>query len=372
MEYTLATLKKPKSGDWYVYYSYRNPQTGKLHPFKIRGDLNRIKVKKEKEHEGAVMVSEINDMLKEGYNPFEIEEQNPHKGKTLIQVLNDLQAIKKNGLRKRTVEHYQHAIDLMTEYVADISHVKPQHFTPALAQGYSDFLLVTKKYTPKSHNNQLSNANIFFNAMVDRDIILKNPFKKVKRKQVEEGKLLSYSKKQKDTIRYYTEKYNHPMFMFIQWIYYCFIRPAELMQLQVKHIDFDNNTVLIPSGVAKNRKNGIVPINEHFMPFVNTMYKHVDPEYYLFGHGLVPHETKVHRNRASHSHKLLLQENKIPNTHILYDWKNTGARDFILQGGNPYALMALMRHHSLDQTMVYMRSLGVTTGMKTDPNAWKF
>lgn len=370
MRYTLAVLKKPSNGDWYVYYSYRHPETGKLHPFKLRGDLNRIKVKKEKEYTGTIMVSEINVMLKEGWSPFISPEQSKFAKDTLKTILPKLYLIKSPTIRPRTAQHYKHATDIFNEFLT--YDIRPENFTKSMAQSYSDYLIITKNYKGKSHNNQILNMSMFFNMMVDREIIAKNPFKGIKRKPQEEGKLMSYSKDQKAKIKNFTEKSDHPMYLFIQWIYYCFVRPNELMQLQVKNIDFESGLVNIPASVSKNRKHGIVPIPSMFLKIVKNKYKGLSPELFIFGLGLIPSPKAVHRNRASRSHQLLLEELEISNDHILYDWKNTGARDFILAGHNPYELMHRMRHHSLDQTMVYLRSLGVTTGMKTDPKAWKF
>lgn len=369
-DYTLAILHKPKTGsDWYVSYTYRNPDTGKMENKKTRGEINRLKTDKEKRQYGALLVKSVNELLDSGWSPFGNGET--FDSRTLQTVLNDLFEIKKPGLRPRTIEHYKHAVDLFKEFLAG-KKVMPKQFTPVMAQAYSDWLVTVKKYTSKSHNNKISDANIFFNAMVDREIIDKNPFKKIRKKPVEEGKLISYSNEQKKLIRDYTKKNDHPMYYFIQWIYYCFIRPYELMQLQIKHIDFDNNTIQIPAYASKNRKHGIVPINEHFMKEVINKYKGNDPELYLFGLNLEPDLKPVHRNRSSNSFKELRETLNISKDHLLYDWKNTGARDFIIAGNNPYSLMSMMRHHSLDQTMVYMRSLGVTTGMKTNKNAWKF
>lgn len=372
MDYTKAKLHKPKSGkDWYVYYTFRNPATGNMDLWKERQGINRLKTAKEKQSFGIDLVANINKDLKSGWSPYKLEEKNAFEGKPLIQVMTEIFEIKKPGLRPRTVEHYKHAIDLFKEFLENKS-ILPKAFTSTTAQSYSDWLITDKKYTSKSHNNKISDANIFFNAMVDREIIDKNPFKKIRKKPVEEGKLISYSNEQKKLIRDYTKKNGHPMYYFIQWIYYCFIRPYELMQLQVKHIDFENATIQIPAYASKNRKHGIVPINENFLPIVIEKYKGLNPEFYLFGRNLQPNPEEIHRNRSSESFKLLREKLEIPKDHLLYDWKNTGARDFILSGKNPYLLMAYMRHHSLDQTMVYMRSLGVTTGMKINKNAWKF
>lgn len=72
--YTLAKLHKPKSGnDWYVYYTVKDPATGKMKLFKEREGINRIKNLKERRHEGILLAEGVNRKLKEGWTPFQKE-----------------------------------------------------------------------------------------------------------------------------------------------------------------------------------------------------------------------------------------------------------------------------------------------------------
>ncbi|MBI9039819.1 hypothetical protein [Lutibacter sp.] len=57
---------------WYVYFSYRNPETGKLKritPF--YGEANKHKTKSDRMFVLAVYKHKIKELLKRGYNPFE-------------------------------------------------------------------------------------------------------------------------------------------------------------------------------------------------------------------------------------------------------------------------------------------------------------
>ena len=57
---------------WYVYFSYRNPKTGRLKritPF--YGDANKYKTKEDRLFVLSVYRKKILELLKKGYNPFE-------------------------------------------------------------------------------------------------------------------------------------------------------------------------------------------------------------------------------------------------------------------------------------------------------------
>jgi integrase len=368
MDYVLAKLYKPKKGEWYVYFKVRNQETGKMHMFKHRKGLGLIKDVKERKAVADSRIIAYNARLKNGWSPFRPDTEDKLKGLTLEKVFNELLLIKKASLRHRSYQHYKYAIDLFFKYCSKT--MKPFEFTKALAQGYSDHLI--KQFSQKSHNNQILNMGTLFNMMVEREIILKNPFAKIKKKPVDIGKNIAYSDQQREQIKNYLERNHLPIYMLVQFIYYCFIRPNELMQLQVRHIDFSGKQIQIPANISKNRNQSSVEIPETFFDQVKERFSNMPADYYLFGKGLIPGEIKVHRNRASAAHKKVLDDLKITGDHTLYSWKHTGAVAAIKSGMNPYTLMRQLRHSSLDQTMIYLKSLGLTSNSEFSLKQPKF
>jgi len=82
-EYDLNNLKQysePKiytgsndlSKRWYVYFSYRNPQTGKLkRQPPVYGEANKLKTKTARLEYLTTIRSVLSSMLKKGYSPYE-------------------------------------------------------------------------------------------------------------------------------------------------------------------------------------------------------------------------------------------------------------------------------------------------------------
>jgi integrase len=253
-----------------------------------------------------------------------------------------------------------------------LNNIKPKAFTTLNAQMFSDYM-VSQKYSAKTHNNKLTVVIAIFSQLKKRKLIDNKPFEDVSRKKISEGRTLFYDDKQKKTIKDHLIATESKLYLFVQFIFYCFIRPKELMLIQVKHINFDNKTVLVTAAVSKNHKNRIVPINDNLFTLIKKKYSGLDPETFLFSKGLIHGEVSVDRNRASEAHRKMLERIGISTEHKLYEWKHTGARLFMLSGRNVYDLMSYMGHASLDETMGYLRSLGVTTSKnKTNKNAWKF
>ncbi|EGV43497.1 hypothetical protein BZARG_1286 [Bizionia argentinensis JUB59] len=57
---------------WHVYYSFRNPESGKLQRMKnVYGNVNRYTTKEDRLAILSVYRAKLLNLLKEGFNPFE-------------------------------------------------------------------------------------------------------------------------------------------------------------------------------------------------------------------------------------------------------------------------------------------------------------
>lgn len=81
--------------------------------------------------------------------------------------------------------------------------------------------------------------------------------------------------------------------------------------------------------------------------------------WYLFGQNLKPSEKPYSRNAVTRRHAAILKRCSIDSRYSMYSWKHTGNVDSYLAGIDVYDIMRQNRHHSLEQTMNYLRSLGL-------------
>uniref|UniRef100_UPI00404AA7B1 hypothetical protein n=1 Tax=Flavobacterium sp. TaxID=239 RepID=UPI00404AA7B1 len=67
--------KEALSKEWFVYYSFRNPKTGKLKRMSnIKGDANKLKSKEERLNYLVSMRDALQFLLEKGFNPYEIND----------------------------------------------------------------------------------------------------------------------------------------------------------------------------------------------------------------------------------------------------------------------------------------------------------
>lgn len=145
------------------------------------------------------------------------------------------------------------------------------------------------------------------------------------------------------------------LWLAIQFIYYCFIRPGELRLLKIGDINFDDWRICIRSDISKNKKTQYVSIPTAFrgqilelsaMPPNDFVFQSVDG----MPTGL---------NTLSKRFRKALDKLGFSQEYKLYSWKHTGAVAVVKAGIGMKELQIQLRHASLDEVDKYLRQLGV-------------
>ena len=154
------------------------------------------------------------------------------------------------------------------------------------------------------------------------------------------------------------------LWLFCSFIYYCAIRPNELRQLRVEHIEFYENKILVPGQVSKNHHTQYVAIPPAFKNDVMALMDR-KPSAWLF-----PSKQKdgypVSYNNMGTRHRKFLRKLGFGSAYKLYSWKHTGAVMAARAGVSLKELQLQFRHHSLDETDRYLRQMGVDTMLTID------
>lgn len=148
------------------------------------------------------------------------------------------------------------------------------------------------------------------------------------------------------------------LFLYCQLMYYCYIRPKESRHLQAQHILLDSEQILIIGTEAKNADSEYVVIPDQLIGVLREYTKGMRPSDWLFP-GVYDKTRPIGENTMWRRHYDILKSLSFGDGFELYSWKHTGAVQYIQHGGNPVQLSIQMRHKSLDQTMEYLRQLGI-------------
>ena len=55
---------------WFVYYSFRDPDTGRMKRFKVFDNINHYSTKTERRSRGKQIIEAIKNLILEGWSPF--------------------------------------------------------------------------------------------------------------------------------------------------------------------------------------------------------------------------------------------------------------------------------------------------------------
>lgn len=216
---------------------------------------------------------------------------------------------------------------------------------------YLDESMLEKCNSAKTRNTKMENLRTFFNFLMEREIITKNPCHGIKRLKELQSKSQAIPATLVPIIREAVKKENPTLYLFNSFVYYCFIRPAELLLLEWANIDYKNAKIFVPATISKNGKSEWIVIPKSMMQILNDAY----PE------GL-PTTGKVfagsHYTTLRHQQLKILKEAGLPK-YGLYEWKHTGVTAFFNAGVNIKYIQQQCRHSSLDYTDMYLKGLGL-------------
>lgn len=74
--------------------------------------------------------------------------------------------------------------------------------------------------------------------------------------------------------------YNKRLQMFVRMLYFTAQRPKTILEMQRKHINFNNDTIYIPK--IKNQKETTLPISSKLKPYLVKWIKDLEPDHFLF------------------------------------------------------------------------------------------
>ncbi len=321
------TYSDPKiyiaSGDlskrWYVYFSFRNPDTGKLERMKnIYSVTNSYKTKEQRMRVLSAYRRNLLKLLKQGYSPFEdnsflvaqeksnnvsqnvtnikigkqtsISNQDAIKGnikstaslkeessKSILEEptqkenkINNVQvktikesfefalALKEKVISISTKRSYQNRVKNFLEWL-DKSHKEVTTIDQLDKKVVNDFLNeVLLKTSARNRNNYRTELSSLLQTIEDNDLIAYNFIKKIPVLKTKSERNKTYSKELNEKIFSCLEEKDPILLLYIKFISYSFLRPIEVSRLKIKDINLISRTIQFK---AKNSplKTKIIP-----------------------------------------------------------------------------------------------------------------
>ncbi|BDS13088.1 tyrosine-type recombinase/integrase [Aureispira anguillae] len=329
----IYTGKNSLSIRWFVYYL---DEKGKR--IKKYGDINKYSTLKGRKAAAQRLVDEI------------LQVHLKKSNKSLSQKIYDELENRKPTWRPKTYQCKKSKIDIFLKWMQRKKWTEDNVY-----QFFFEYLTKEKRVAPTTYNDYIRCITQALGWCDQQQLM-----EAIEKRKASPTPAAYFTQSQRTFLSNAIKNSNPNLWFFVQFVYYCFLRPrAELRLLKVGDVILEEQKILVPANIAKNKKQQYVAIPNAFFPTVEKKIRNRNPNEYLFpgNHYLSP----TGMNTFGRQHRELLKELGFDTSRYkLYSWKHTGAVAAVKAGIHIKQLQIQLRHHSLDQVDEYLRQLGVS------------
>ena len=329
-----AEKKLALSKEWFVYYSYRDPESGKLkRQSHIKAGANRHKNMRARLSVLKTLQLNLGLLLENGFNPYEDNTTNKERflgkkqevaasidtvtvqptttGNNIQQVetIKEMSIseafkfgldIKKRELNSNSYHGYSSHINRFEKWLKEkeLHNKGISIITKTVVIEYLNSLL--KVSSTRNRNNYRASISSLFTTLEDNELIKDNFVKKIKNLKTTPERNKTYTPTmQKDIYEYMQEK-DPILLLFVQFISYNLLRPIEVCRLRIEDIDIKDKRLYVK---AKNKAVKIKIIPDHLLREIPDLSE-MDKKLLLFTPEKVGGEWEANEtNRRDHFSK---------------------------------------------------------------------
>ncbi|MBZ9777432.1 site-specific integrase [Psychroflexus sp. CAK8W] len=295
---TSTQKKEALSKSWFVYYSFRHPETGKLkkQPF-IKAGANNFKTKRERYAFLRTMREALSKLLELGFNPFEdnsdleakLFSDQDHTTETPpkpepklrpssapqskpspvpVEPEEDIMSIdeafkfglsmKEHMMNKNSYVQYKSRIGLFEKWLRE-EKIFDKPITSITKKTVNQYLnTIVKKTSARNRNNSRTDIASLFQLLEENEIVKSNFVQSIPKLKTVPKRNKTYTPDQEKKINTHLEKHDPTLHLFIKFISLNFLRPIEVCRLKIRDVDLKDKKLYVK---AKNQpvKIKIIP-----------------------------------------------------------------------------------------------------------------
>lgn len=362
----LPDKEQPKvlKADWFVFYTYRNPITGKNKRFKVKGGINQFKTLKQKEAAARETQIEVDGGLRDGtINPF--RELQPVESYSFIKALDQAWEAKQRSAvwQHDTPSSYKSAIKAFKDQVTKLGyHSFPiRDVTRSMVKQCLQKAQDESGFGNRRYNFIKTVISDLFVWMMEEDIIINNVAYKLRSKDKEPQRTFeTFTKKEQKAIRDYLIEAHPALLVYAMFIYYSGVRGAELLRIKVSDLRLDKGLLHLPyergRTYSKTRKERFAIIPPPLIDLIEETrhLENAEPDDYVFSirAGLKPGFIRTSKNAPRELWDYYVK-GKLEINKNMYGLKRTGADDKLESGIGLKDLQLIFGHESDTMTRTY-------------------
>jgi integrase len=335
---------------WFIFYYFRSPETGKFCRFRISISTTIITstARRDKAH---AMIKSINKKLLQGYNPYVHLDK---KYKLLSAGLTYVLTLKETTCRIRSYHTYCSFVKQFNEWLVlkKMSSISVDDFNYYHAQEFMDYTKSKLKNSNRTYNHRATGMKSMFKMLLKREWVLVNPFENIERLPEEDSEIEAFTVDELMIMQQHLPAWNYDLYVCACLVFYCFIRPAEIVRLKVSNIYLVNRVIVIPGYVSKNKKQEVVHIPDALMPVLLKMNLNFPGDYFIFAKNQQRGPKEYAPTRIAEAWRKFADNHGIGKN--IYSLKHTGVGLAIENGINIRDLQLQLRHSNLEMTQIYL------------------
>jgi integrase/recombinase XerD len=284
------------------------------------------------------------------------------------------------GLKERTIRDHKNSLlcfkSWLQEQHSDIKHVN--EITTHVIREYVYYLMNERQlydghpYKPKqlkrenklkasTLNMRVTRLKVFFNFLVNENIILTNPADKIKKLRVEEDTIGAFTDEQVELLLAQPDRKTYVGnrdYIIMRLMLETGMRINEVLSLRVSNIDFQTRLITLTGAQNKNRRVRVIPISKDMVRLLmdliaeNQTYFPDTEHVFLanYGEPLAPrsiaHNITVYGEKAGIAGQVRVS----PHT-----FRHTFALNFLKSGSDIIALQRILGHSTMDMVRKYVQ-----------------
>ena len=272
--------------------------------------------------------------------------------------INKIMAEKKHHLKERSYGMVLNDLQIFNRYLQInlLSHLQPGEITAAHIHEFVNYLFRDRKVVNRTVNNYMINIAAFFNYLVKHypEACEKNPCKNFNKLPARSRTHVAYTEDQLHEISAWLQVNEPYLHFYIQWIAYAFMRPAEIQNMKIEHIDFSNMLIKLDDAKTENsRHKKILAIFHSEVLQLKGAKRH----HYVFTNEKKPGSVRTGEKYFQKRFKKVKEHFHLDKYYTMYSFRHTFVSMLIKNGADKYEVMKYTGHTTLSSFENYIRSI---------------
>lgn len=346
-------------GNWYVDFYAHDPVSGRMRRKKYM--LNKYKTERNKRVMGSLIIHNLTAKLTAGWNPW----VNVDKSRQFTEIpiifsryRDYIQSMTNKGaMKEKTSIDYLSRLKSLEGFIEECKGIKYAYqIDRAFAIDFLDYLMYDRDVSATTRNNYRSWLVSLGTWLKERKYIEENPALEIRTIAQQEKFRDPLTDGALKRMKEYLMENNKPFLLACLFEYYTFIRPNELIHIKIGDVSVKDQTVFISSAISKNRKDGMVALNDEILKLMIELKIFEHPSHcYIFGKNLKPSDKLAPYNMLRVEWGKMREAIHFPKEYQFYSLKDTGIRDLANAEGIVVA-KDQARHSDISVTNRYIKN----------------